>query len=122
MWAETAHIVAVDIADQSVWMLYEAWDQDDGQYDLSFGKPEPKYMYLYRGRFRPEIESDWACLKGYDGRRRVMAKLADDFRSWQLGFFDVPLVIGDNILADDVLLTFTLVRVTQHRQLLLCID
>ena len=107
-WVETFHIVAVDTSDQSVWMLYEAWDQDVGQYEFCMGPPRPEYRQLYADRFWPESRSDWARLKGYDDRRRVMAKLADNFQSWQFGSFDVPLAIGDNILPDGVLLVFTL--------------
>ncbi len=122
-WAETAHIVAVDTSDQSVWMLYEAWYKDEGQWE-----PDPCYdpddiappdeIPSY-GRFRPEHEPDWARLEGHDGRRRVMAKLADDIRSWRVGSYDVPLVIGDDVLPDGVLLIFTVVGIDRDRKLVL---
>ena len=45
-WAETAHIVAVDTSDQSVWMLYQAWFGDEEQWEVD---PEnyidPYYEY-----------------------------------------------------------------------------
>ncbi len=114
-WAKTAHFAAVDTSDQSVWMFYQAWYEDeelweyDG-YDLDYEIPS-------YGRFRPEREPDWARLEGYDSRRRVMAKLADDVRSWQLGSFDTPLVMGDNVLPDEMLPVFIYVGLDQDDNL-----
>ena len=100
---ETHYVIAVDTHDRSVWMIYDAWHLDDGiSWDFSHidrrhnGYPSP----ATHPRFRPEHEPDWARLEGYDEHRRVMAKLADDVRTWSLGSYDASFSVGHSALPD----------------------
>ena len=116
---ETHYVIAVDTHDRSVWMIYDAWHVDDGSWDFShIDRRHDGYSTpATHPRFRPEHEPDWARLEGYDEHRRVMAKLADDVRSWSLGSYDASFSVGHSVLPDSSIPVLSQAFLDEHHNL-----
>lgn len=116
---ETHYVIAVDTHDRSVWMIYDAWHVDD--HSWIFGHIDRRHdgyaTPATHPRFRPEHKPDWARLKGYDEHRRVMAKLADDVRSWSLGSYDASFCVGRSALPDSSIPVFSQAFLDEDRNL-----
>ncbi len=99
-WRRMNHVVVVSMYDESVWLLYDAWERATVYDDLPPAEwdddGEPDSPLPDRHRFRPDYDPHWGRL-GSDERkpRRVMARIARSVRDWRaLGHADAPLELG----------------------------
>lgn len=128
LWNCTHYFVAVSLADCSVWLVYEAWSQLEGdedydddynggydEYDFDVDETPPNHSR--RIRFRPERDSDWARLSG-DHRRRTMAKLAAHVHDWHIGSFDERMTVDEPAIPETSFLVASLVHEDKEGNLL----
>ncbi len=107
-WGETDYIVAVNLCDLAVYLMYIAWHDNAEWWAMT---EEECVLYAMEpieyGRFKPQNDRDWGCLPGFeDGawpctRRRVIAKLADNVHHWQLGQLSARFTVGPALLSPD---------------------
>ncbi len=107
-WAKTDYIVAVNLCDLSVVLVYIAWHDDPETWELTddecreFGMDPVRYE-----RFKPQNDGRWACLPGFeDGfwpytSHRVMAKIAENVHEWNLGNLSTSFSVGPALLPPD---------------------
>ncbi|KAI9787924.1 MAG: hypothetical protein M1816_007324 [Peltula sp. TS41687] len=119
----TDYFIVISYLDSSVWIVYDAWyeddysdDDDDDDDDDDFDRERSRARRLH-GRFKPEQEEAWAQLYG-DSRRRVMAKLADHVHHWHLGSFEVPMTVGETAVPDGCFPVVYMIYMQQGRFLL----
>ncbi|KAI9830109.1 MAG: hypothetical protein M1826_005103 [Phylliscum demangeonii] len=86
-YPDGSYIAAISLHDRSLWLVYNAWNSfpyiDDSEDDEEF-IPYDQAVEDARERpywFRPDISPDWASFPGLSGKT-LMAKLADDVRTW----------------------------------------
>lgn len=93
------YIVAVSLHDQSLWLIYNAWDssyhvdEEDledgtGWDDDTYYDSLPAVIELERQKwFRPDYDPHWAKIPSLAAGRTLMIKLADNVQTWH---FDDP--------------------------------
>lgn len=78
------YYVAVSLLDRSLWLVYNAWTVKEGDREDYENPNDPDLELLPPGPFRPDWDPSWAELPGLTGRT-LMAKVADDVRTWDFG-------------------------------------
>ncbi len=107
-WSVTDFIVAINLCDLAVYLIYIAWhdnadwwEMTDHEYDEICLTP------IDYERFKPQNDSSWACLSGFDNgvwpytRRRVVAKVANNVHEWKIGQSSSQFAVGPTILPPD---------------------
>jgi hypothetical protein len=101
-WCETDYVLAVNLYDLSVYLVYLAWHENASDWKMTDDEDPIDYE-----RFKPQNNNDWACLPGHesgiwpDTRRCVLAKVADNVHEWTLGDRSKLFTVGPTLLPPD---------------------
>ncbi len=101
-WTETDYIVAVNLCDLSVYLVYLAWHENTYLWQTTDNMDPINYE-----RFKPQNSDDWARLPGHENsvwpgtNRCVLAKISDNVHEWALGDYSTLFTVSPVLMSRD---------------------